>query len=124
MDETSHRQIVERQIEQALEHLFPQGAGPRYQLTEHLLQQVADVAWREGQSYILLNLKTIQDVAETYGISERRARALAAERHARFGIGYQVPGTRAWLFQPEEIASLAPGPQGWRKGRPRKQQPA
>jgi hypothetical protein len=121
MDEKTHRQIVDQQIERAIETMFPNGEGRVGRtLVERELHNVAQRAWTEGQAYVLLNLKMIEDVAETYHISTRRARALAAERHARFGIGWQVPGTKAWLFRPEEMASLAPGPEGYPKGRPRK----
>src|SRR5574343_807517 len=104
-----------------MDAMFPYGTGqaPSHRV-KHFLDTVAQVAWRTAEANVLLNLKTISDVAEHYGISERRARAIATERHERFGVGYQVPGTKAWLFRAEEIANLAPGPQGYPKGRPRK----
>lgn len=57
-------------------------------------------------------LLTTREVAKLLGISVRRVQALARERHARLGIGWQVPGTRTWLFRPEEVELLRPGPPG------------
>ena len=99
--------VVEGRIQAALEILGP-AAGLR---VEHLLRQVAQVAYGEGQRQALLSLRTADQVAEQYGITPRRIRAIAQRR----GIGWQVPHTRQWLFTPEEADRLRPG----RPGRPR-----
>ena len=61
-------------------------------------------------------LLTVEDVAEMFGITPRRVRAIARNRHARFGIGWQVPGTNNWLFRPGEVELLRPDERYRRKG--------
>lgn len=96
--------VVEGRIQAALETL-----GPLYAArVEHLLRQVAQAAYGEGQRQALLSLCTADQVAEQYGITPRRIRAIAQRR----GIGWQVPHTRQWLFTPEEAELLRPGPVG------------
>lgn len=120
MDRQTHEQIIADAIAQAVATLLPDGAGivsaPRLR---QALDRIGALAFREGQSYALLSLLTVEDVADQLGISARRVRALAAERHERFGIGYRVPGTGAWLFRPEELDALRPGPAGYPKGQRR-----
>lgn len=121
MDRQSHWSIVEQQIDSAVSAAMPYGGGAT--ITEHRLRhhlnQVAKTAFQEGQSYALLSLLTVDDVAEQLNISPRRVRAIAKIAHERWAIGYQVPGTNTWLFRPEELDSLRPGP----PGRPRKPAP-
>ncbi|MFZ5815323.1 MAG: hypothetical protein ACOY93_08460 [Bacillota bacterium] len=111
-----NRQIIEQRIQSLVEAALPHGAGSlsAHRLTT-LLQNVATVAFREGESYALASLRTIADVAQRYGITERRARTVAKDRHERFGIGWQVPGTQVWLFRESEMEHLRPG----ERGRPR-----
>jgi hypothetical protein len=80
------------------------------------LSQVAQVAFSAGESYALLSLMTVDEVAAQLGVSVRRVRAIAKIKHEQFGIGYQVPNTSQWLFRPSEVESLRPG----KSGRPRK----
>lgn len=109
MDRQAHEQIVNHQIENAMEAMFPHGAGRAPHIAvQHWLEQVGQVAFREGGSYALLSLLTVEDVAREFGVTPRRVRALARNRHERFGIGWQVPGTNQWLFRPEEIERLRP----------------
>lgn len=109
MDKQAHMQLVTNQIDQAIDALVPNGAGP---VTDRRLrdqmEKVAAVAFREGQHYVLTSLLTVEDVAEKFNVTPRRVRAIAQNRHERFGIGWQVPGTNQWLFRPEELEHLAP----------------
>jgi len=57
---------------------------------------------------------TVQDIAREFGITTRRARALAKNRHERFGVGQQLPGGQ-WVFRPEDLHILAPDPKHRRK---------
>jgi hypothetical protein len=120
MNEQSARSLYEQRINNLVESLLPNGAGT---LTETRLRtalsQIAQVAFSAGESYALLSLLTIDEVAEQFGVSVRRVRAIAKIKHEKFGIGYQVPGTNQWLFRPSEIESLRPGV----VGRPAKKQP-
>lgn len=112
--------VVESQIQKTIETHLPSGAGT---MTEAKLRQaleaVAKTAWREAESQVLTSLLTVEDLAEKFGISERRMRIIAVDRHRRFGVGWKTPGRwGAWLFLPSEIEILRPGPPGnpmWRK---------
>lgn len=101
--------MVDREIQKAMETMFPLGAGR----TTHTracrwLNKIATIAFGQGEAYALSSLLTIKDVAEKFGISTRRVRAIAKNRHERFGIGWQVPGTNQWLFRPKELEMLTP----------------
>jgi hypothetical protein len=74
---------------------------------EWALKQLGTRAFQIGRRYALTSLLTTEDVAEKYGIGTRRVRAIAAVKHARYGIGFQTP-RGDWLFTPEEIENLAP----------------
>ncbi len=116
MDEQSARSLYEQKIDQMLAQFLPNGAGTINEMRfRHALEQVALTAFSAGESYALLSLMTVEDMAHELGISERRVRAIAKVRHDRFGVGYHVPGTGQWLFRPSEIESLRP----WSEGRPR-----
>lgn len=119
MDRDSHWQIVTEQIDKSIAAVMPHGGGGTVTETRlrHILTIVAERAFQQGESYALLSLLTVQDVAEMLGVSVRRVQALARTRHDRFGIGMQVG--KSWLFRPEEVEHLRPGPRSG--GRPRKQ---
>lgn len=106
-DAAARHEIVERRISRAMDAMFPHGAGraPHTRVRHHL-DQVAQVAFREGQAYALLGLMTAADVADEFGVSLRRARALIKNRHERFGSGAKL-GNR-WLIHRDELPSLAP----------------
>ena len=110
MDRQSHISIVEQEITKSIDALVPNGAGS---VTDRRLRreldQVAQVAFREGASYALGSLLTVEDVAERLHISGRRVRAIARNRQERgFPVGWQVPGTSQWLFRPEDLDQLTP----------------
>ena len=112
MQREIHEQIIEQKIVSNLEALFPLGEGrvTRRQ-AERAIREVAQVAFREGANYALLSLMTVANVAEQLGVSERRVRAILADQNkAGHAIGWQVPGTNAWLIRPEEIEQLRPRP--------------
>ncbi len=99
--------IVEGEIEKAIDSMFPHGEGhttrPR---VEHWLNTVANQAFHAGKTYALMGLMTVSDVALHYDISKRRARALIANRHERFAVGMQVGNS--WLVHRDELPDLAP----------------
>jgi len=119
MDEKSARSIYEQKINQYTQSLLPNGAGT---ITEtklrHVLDNVAQTAFSVGQDYALSSLLTVNDVAELFGVNVSRVRAIAKQKHAQFGIGYQIPNTNQWLFRPSEIESLRPGAVGRPKTQP------
>lgn len=99
--------IVQQAIEQAMQSMFPHGAGqiPHTRVNHHL-GQVAQVAYREGRHDSLTGLMTSDDVAEHFGISKRRANALIRNRHERFAVGMRFGNQ--WLIHRDELESLAP----------------
>lgn len=116
MNEQSTRSLYEQRINTLIASLLPNGAGTISETRlRTALSQTAQVAFSAGESYALMSLMTVDDVAEKLGVSVRRVRAIAKIKHEQFGIGYQVPNTAQWLFRPSEIESLRPG----KTGRPR-----
>jgi hypothetical protein len=127
MDEQSARSQYEQRIDNLVNSLLPHGAGS---ITDHrlrhALEQVAQVAFTAGQDYALTSLMDRDDAMNAVNqrliadgrnpISKRRFQAIARTQHDRFGVGYSVTGTGAWLFRPSEIDSLIPGD----VGRPKK----
>jgi len=73
---------------------------------ENLLNQTAQIAFREGRNHALMGLMTAADVAAEFGVSERRARALIQNRHERFGVGMRVGNQ--WLVHRDELGNLEP----------------
>lgn len=66
---------------------------------------------------ILASLKTSQDIANTFGVTTRRVRAIVQRiNNSGQSVGWQVPNTKQWLFLPSEIELLRPG----KIGRPKK----
>lgn len=111
--------IIISEIEKAVDTLLPNGSGD---VTETRLAAVFEAAlkrvYNAGGDDALTSLMDIDaalfavnQALENDGrkpISKRRLQAIARNRHDRFGVGYQVTGTNAWLFRPEEIESLIP----------------
>ena len=80
---------------------------------EHVLNSLAQKVTQHVRAEVLFSLKTVDDVAEIYRVTPRRIRALAKARRERgFPVGWQVPGTNQWLFLPDEVEQLQPGPHG------------
>ena len=109
MDKEIYNETLEHEIQKAMDAMFPHGAGrTTHTQVKHWLDSISQTAFDQGEMYALMSLLTVEDVAERFGISRRRVRAIAKNRHERFGIGWQVPGTNQWLFRPEELAILEP----------------
>ena len=109
MDKTEYQQMLDKHIDRLMDTMFPHGAGrATHDRVRHSLELVTQVAFRQGTEYALMSLLTVEDVAEQFGITPRRIRAIAKNRQDRFGIGWQVPGTNQWLFRPEEVEHLRP----------------
>lgn len=102
-----NNEITIQEIENTMSALFPHGAGQ----TNHIrvkaaLDKIAQVAYREGRNDVLMGLMTVSDIADHFQISERRARALIANRHERFSVGMQVGNQ--WLIHRDELPNLQP----------------
>lgn len=81
----------------------------------HALETVAAAARADGREQALLSLRTIDDAAQTWGVSRQRAHIYVSALHERFGVGMRV-GARSWLLTQGEIDAHPPA----RPGRPRK----
>ena len=66
----------------------------------------------------LMTLRTADELADELGVSPRRMRAIIRNRHERFGVGWQVPGTNQWLVRPSEVENLRPDARYRRKSTP------
>jgi len=104
MNRSDYEQMVASAIAEATETIGegqPSPARLRHALTV-LAQHVASAT----RDYELSNLRTVDDLAAEFSLSPRRIRALAANRHARYGIGMQVGKT--WLWSASEIDRMRP----------------
>ena len=98
-------EIVEREITNQLDAIAPR---PTPQRVQNAFEQIAQIAFRQGQQAALMTLSTSDDVAALYGVSARSIRERAKRLHKQLGIGWQVPGTGQWLFTPDEVERLRP----------------
>ena len=116
MDKATLDQIIEQEIAQAVETHLPHGAG---QMTAvRLRTALATIAQRTeaaARAYYLSSLRTVDDMAAVYGVSRRRAQAIAKQQHERWGKGMRVGN--AYIFSADEIESMRPAESA---GRPRK----
>ena len=80
MDKTKHEVIIQDRIAREMEALFPLGEGRASSArVKRSLESVAAVAFREGQSYALSSLMTIDDVARELGVSPAACHGPATE---------------------------------------------
>ena len=111
MDRATFDQLIAADIDREVETYLPNGAGP---MTEprlrKALERVAKRVEGSARAYYPGNLRTVDDLAARYGISRRRAQAIAKEHHARWGKGMMVGGT--YIFSEDEIATMKPGERG------------
>lgn len=123
MNERSARSQYEQKIDSLVNSLLPNGVGSMTETRfRHALEQVAMVAFTAGEGYALTSLMDRDEAMNAVNqrlmdngrkpISKRRFQAIARDKHDRFGVGYNVTGTNAWLFRPSEIDSLVPGDVG------------
>lgn len=101
---TDLSEIIEDEIQKALKAL---GDTVSPALAGHVLRQLAQHAYTTGRDEALMNLMSVDDVANELGVSSRRARAIIQHRHERFGVGMQV-GKNTWIVSRHELAMLQP----------------
>jgi len=80
------------------------------------LERLANTAVAAGQKQSLSSLITTEDLQNHFGISQRRAIALANQRHDKFGIGFRLTdaSNSRWFFNASDLELLRPD-----KNRPR-----
>jgi predicted naringenin-chalcone synthase len=104
---------IEDLIQNAVNDLVRNYPDTRRQQAETIVRRFAHQIEERIKSEILSSLRTVDDVASRYQITPRRVRAIVQALHERGErVGYQLPGTSQWLFLPEEVELLEPGPPG------------
>jgi hypothetical protein len=108
--------MIDQEIEQAIETHLPHGGGPMTAVRlRTALRTIAQRTETAARAYYLGNLRTVDDLAASFGVSRRRAQAIAKQHHDRWGKGMQIGGT--YIFSEDEIKSMRPAESA---GRPRK----
>jgi hypothetical protein len=111
------REAMNANIEKVIVDLLPAGEGSvSAETLRQALTDISQLAYLKGESASYSKLITTRDLAEMFGVDKTRANALARNRHKRYGIGYQIPGTNQWLFRQEDLNLLLPD----KPGRPAK----
>lgn len=110
--------LIEQEIESALDALLrdkPGGTVTRHRL-QTVLERTAQKVARYSRDDTLLNLQSSQQVADFYRVSRQSINTRAARLRKNHGsFGWEV-GRGWWVFTPEEVQRLRPGP----SGRPKK----
>lgn len=121
MNRQSLETYIAGEIDAAIAGLLPHDA-PAGRITSislrSAMQHLASATETAARTYYLSNLRTVDDLAAEFGISRRRAQAIAKIHHDRYGKGAMIGGS--YIFSADEIATMRPAS----KGRPRKAQPA
>ena len=116
MDRQTLDQLIDQDIEQAVETFLPNGAGQMTAVRlRTALQTIAKRTESAARAYYLGNLRTVDDLADQFGVSRRRAQAIAKHQHERWGKGMRVGN--AYIFAEDEIEGMRPAST---RGRPRK----
>lgn len=100
-------QMIQQDIDQTVETFLPRGGGTMTDVRlRTALTNVARRVETAARAYYLGNLRTVDDMAEQFGVSRRRAQAIAKQHHDRWGRGMKVGG--AYIFSEDEIESMRP----------------
>lgn len=107
MDRPTFEQMIEQEIAQAVETHLPHGAGQMTAVRlRTALQTISQRTEAAARAYYLGNLRTVDDMAAEYGVSRRRAQAIAKQQHERWGRGMRVGN--AYIFSADELDSMRP----------------
>jgi hypothetical protein len=108
------QELISQEIQSALDALLqdkPGGTITRLRL-QTVLERTAQRVAGYSRDDILLSLKTSADVAELYQCSKQAINKRANRLKTKFGdFGWQI-GPGLWVFTPEEVERLRPGPSG------------
>ena len=109
MNRTEFDELVRSYMTNMLDQLFPHGVEVlrvKRINAELLMERFAKLVEREARGYYLTNLYSVDDLAKKFGISGQRMRAIAQNRHERYGIGMKING--GWVWSIDEIEYLRP----------------
>lgn len=70
------------------------------------LRSLLEDLYEAGEADALQQLRSVEQAAEAWGVSLRRARAHIAAQHAKFGVGRRLGG--GWVLRASEIEGFAP----------------
>lgn len=70
------------------------------------IRSILEDLYDGGQDDLLESLRSAQDAAVAWGVSDRRARAHITRLHEKYGIGRQFGGS--WLLRQQDIDSYPP----------------
>lgn len=102
MNTEQYEQLIAQAIAEAKDTI---GEGrPSPARVDHALTQLAQRVARLSRDYYLLNLVTLPELAQEWGIPLRALQLKAADRHRRYGTGMLIGGT--WVFAPDEVELL------------------
>ena len=111
MDRATLDQLIAGYIDREVETYLPNGAGSMTEARlRRALETVAQRVESDARAYYLGNLRTVDDLAARYGISKRRAQAIAKSQHERWGKGMKIGGT--YVFSEDELMTMEPGEPG------------
>lgn len=111
MDRATFDTMIEQEIDQTVETFLPHGAGTMTDVRlRAALTTIAKRTEVAARAYYLGNLRTVDDLAARYGISRRRAQAIAKQQHERWGKGMKIGGS--YIFGDDELATMEPGEPG------------
>lgn len=71
-----------------------------------MLEIIAIHSYGEGRHDALAGLMTVEQVAEEFGVSRRRANAIIQYHHERFGTGQRF--NSSWLVHRDELDAMRP----------------
>jgi len=111
MNRQSFDEMIESEIARTVETFLPHGAGTMTDV--RLRTALATIAKRvesASRTYYLTNLRTVEDMAIEFGVSVRRAQAIAKQAHDRWGKGMKIG--KSYVFSADEIESMRPGDNG------------
>lgn len=124
LDQFAH--TISLEIQKAVGILADAGAGEgQIKIVKSELERIARLSFAAGQSQSLSSLITTNDLQTKFGITKRRANAVAKNRHEKYGIGFHFSGNNQWYFNESDLPLLQPDmnrPRGNKRGLCRRHQ--
>jgi len=103
------RQLLRVEIQNLTDQMVQGGAGEeQLNIVQSELERIAQLSFAAGQAQSLSSLITTDDLQARFGVSRRRANAIAKHRHEKYSIGFQLTGTNQWYFNPSDLPLLQP----------------
>ena len=109
MNREEYDELMQDEVKKALDDLFPfHAALPLAQRLKisYAIHNVIRATESLTRDYYLTNLYTVDDLAQKFGVSGRRMRYIAENRHERYGIGMKING--GWVWTADEVEYLRP----------------